>query len=160
MTVVTNSSPVCYLVLIDEIDLLPRLYSHIHLTDAVASELSSPGAPDRMRDWMRALPSWISQHPSPEPDSKRAIKARLHAGEKETILLAEYLSADLVILDDRAGRREVQRRKLPVAGTLAVLGTAHAHGLVDLPSAIDRLRKTSFRYSPSLLKSVLDRYQR
>jgi hypothetical protein len=27
---------------------------------------------------------------------------------------------------------------------------------VDLPSAIDRLRKTTFRYSPALLKATLE----
>ncbi len=47
---------------------------------------------------------------------------------------------------------------LRVTGTLGVLGEAATRGLIDLTAAIDRLRKTNFRYSPSLLKATLDRF--
>jgi hypothetical protein len=38
------------------------------------------------------------------------------------------------------------------------MGEAAARGLLDLAAAIDRLRETSFRYSPALLKATLDRF--
>jgi hypothetical protein len=48
---------------------------------------------------------------------------------------------DMILLDEKAARR--------VAAT---------RGLVELASAIDRLRMTTFRASPALLKTTLDRF--
>jgi predicted nucleic acid-binding protein len=42
-----------------------------------------------------------------------------------------------------------------VAGTLRILATAAAKGLVDLPAAILRLRATNFRASEKLIQSFL-----
>lgn len=39
-----------------------------------------------------------------------AVLSHLHAGEREAILLAEYLRADLIILDDKAARRSAAAR--------------------------------------------------
>jgi len=42
-------------------------------------------------------------------------------------------------------------------GLLGVLVEAANRRLVNLPTAIEKLTKTSFRYSPALLKAILDR---
>lgn len=47
-----------------------------------------------------------------------------------------------------------------MTGTLGVLGEAATLGLVDLTTAIERLRGTNFRYSPALLKATLERFVR
>ena len=83
---------------------------------------------------------------------------KLQAGEQAAILLAEAIPADMILLDEKSARRVAGDRGLRIAGTLGVLGEAAARGLVDLPAAIDHLRKTSFRYSPALLKATLDRF--
>ncbi|WP_394766615.1 hypothetical protein [uncultured Paludibaculum sp.] len=41
---------------------------------------------------------------------------------------------------------------------MGVLGDGASKGIVDLPAAIDRLRKTTFRCFPALLKATLDRF--
>jgi predicted nucleic acid-binding protein len=83
---------------------------------------------------------------------------KLQAGEQAAILLAESMPADMILLDEKSARRVAVDRGLRITGTLGVLGEAAARGLVDLEAAIDQLRKTSFRYSPALLKATLDRY--
>jgi len=47
--VVADSSPVNYLVLIDEIDVLAHLFGAVIIPGAVASELGSDDAPDIVR---------------------------------------------------------------------------------------------------------------
>jgi predicted nucleic acid-binding protein len=47
-----------------------------------------------------------------------------------------------------------------VTGTLGVLGEAATRGLVDLTTAVERLRGTNFRYSPALLKATLEHFGR
>lgn len=49
------------------------------------------------------------------------------------------------------------RRLLPIQGTLGLLGLADQRGLVDLPTALARLRQTNFRIAEDLVKSILDR---
>jgi predicted nucleic acid-binding protein len=83
---------------------------------------------------------------------------RLQAGERAAILLAESTMADIILLDEKAARRVAAARGLRVTGMLGVLGEAATRGLVELASAIDRLRMTSFRASPGLLKTTLDRF--
>jgi predicted nucleic acid-binding protein len=68
-------------------------------------------------------------------------------------MLAQETGADLVLIDERAGRREAARRGLSVAGTLAVLDEAAQRGLLDFDFAITRLRQTNFRLSPAILKA-------
>jgi hypothetical protein len=75
------------------------------------------------------------------------------AGEREAILLAETPHADLVVLDEKPACRVAAEIGLPITGTLGVLGDGASRGLVNLPAAIGRLRKTTVRCSPALLKA-------
>jgi predicted nucleic acid-binding protein len=83
---------------------------------------------------------------------------KLQAGEQAAILLAESMKADVILLDEKAVRRVAAGRGLRVTGLLRILGEAATRGLVELAPAIDRLRMTSFRSSPALLKATLDRF--
>ena len=77
---------------------------------------------------------------------------KLQPGEQNPILLAETAQAEIVLLDEKAARPAATLRMT------GVLGEAATRGLIDLTNAIERLRKTNFRYSPALLKATLDRY--
>ncbi|MBC6478988.1 MAG: DUF3368 domain-containing protein [Hormoscilla sp. GM7CHS1pb] len=81
---------------------------------------------------------------------------RLGAGEREAILLAEELEADLILLDDIQARRLAVERGLIVTGLLGVLQQSATLGLIDLTVAIERLRETNFWISSSLLQSLLE----
>jgi len=153
MIVIADTTPVNYLVLIGEIDLLSALYGRVILPATVREELLRLRAPEPVRAWAKEPPAWLEiRSPSALPD---ASLDRLNPGERDAIGLAEELAADLVILDDLQGRREAERRRLPVIGTLGVLEEAADRGLLDLQSAIERLVKTSFHVSPEILKGLL-----
>jgi predicted nucleic acid-binding protein len=156
MTAVADTSPLCYLIMIGEIDLLPRLFSQNLVPKAVLAELSDEDAPKAVQSWTSNLPSWVTV--SPDPSQSAVGLEKLQAGERAAILLAESMKADLIILDERAARRLATDRGLRVAGTLGILGEAAMRGWVELTPAIDRLRTTNFRYSPALLKATLDRF--
>lgn len=156
MTVVADTSTLCYLVLLGCPELLRQLYGQIHVPLAVRAELLHADAPAPVRDWAAHWPDWIQVHPVAPSDD--AALARLHAGEREAILLATTLRADAVLLDEKAARAIAEQRNLSVAGLLGVLLEASRRGLVDLPAAIDQLRQTTFRASPQLLREVLRRH--
>ena len=83
--------------------------------------------------------------------------AELDPGEREAIALAETLRADALIIDEKMGRREAERRKLRVIGTVRVLDDAAEAGLVDLPAALPRLQAFGFYLDAKLLQFLLDR---
>lgn len=158
MIAVADASPICYLVLIGEIELLPMLFSKVLVPPAVIEELLAEGAPAAVRSWASAPPTWVEVREAPTgvtPDP-----GQLQPGERAAIFLAESTNADLVLVDEKAARLAAAKRGLRVTGVLGVLAEAANLRRVDLPAAIDRLTKTSFRSSPALLKSVLDRHPR
>ena len=156
MIAVADASPICYLVLVGEIELLPKLFLKVLVPPVVIEELLAQGAPAAVRSWALAPPAWVEVRGAPTgatPDL-----SRLQAGERAAILLAESANADVLLVDEKAARLVAAKRGLRTAGVLAVLADAASLSLVDLPAAIERLTKTSFRSSPALLKSVLDRF--
>lgn len=158
MTAVADASPICYLVLIGEIELLPKLFADVLVPRAVIDELLAEGAPVAVQSWASAPPAWVQVRETPA--GATAGLGRLHLGERAAILLADSMNADVVLLDEKAARLVAAERGLRIAGVVGVLAEAANRGLVDLPAAVDRLTQTSFRCSPALLKSVLERFPR
>ena len=153
MIVVADTTPINYLILIEEIEVLPKLYGRVVIPPAVREELMRPRAPTRVQEWMNEPPDWLEiLSPTVTVDSSLA---KLDAGERDAIALAEELSADQLIVDELLGRREAERRSLPVIGTVGVLREAAELGLLDLRGAFERLQQTSFHVSPAILASLL-----
>jgi len=79
-------------------------------------------------------------------------------GERAAIAFAETKQPDvLLIIDEAEGRRIARRRRIPVIGILGILETSAAQDLINLPDALDDLRRTNFRMTPELTQAVLER---
>jgi predicted nucleic acid-binding protein len=63
-------------------------------------------------------------------------------------------------MDDRAGVAVARSKGLTVAGTLGVLELAADRGLIDITTAVFRLKGTNFRYRPELLDALVARHPR
>lgn len=156
MIVVSDTSPINYLILIDVIDLLPQLYGRVLVPTHVCQELLDPVGPPRVREWAAAPPNWLEVRPVSMPLPEAALAA-LDRGEQEAISLAAELQLPLLI-DDRRGRGVAQAHGLRVVGTLGILGAAAQRGLVDLRATVEQLtQQTNFRIAPELLQSFLER---
>jgi predicted nucleic acid-binding protein len=154
MIVVADTSPINYLLLIQEIDILPKMYGKVVIPRTVHEELLRPAAPEIVRAWIAGAPDWIEiRTPVNAPDPSLA---RLDAGERDAIMLATELRADQLIVDDREGRKHARERRIPVIGTLGVLKEAATLRLLDLRVAVERLQTTSFYVAPEVLKSLLN----
>src|SRR5208283_2077866 len=152
--VISDASPLHYLVLIGHVELLPGLYTQVLIPEAVAHELRRPATPEPVREWIADAPQWLQVVPLAAQPSFRTLDG-LDRGEHDAILLALDLKADLVLMDDREGVEEARRLGLSVTGTLGVLDRAAERGLIELAPAIARLRQTNFRVVPALLDRLL-----
>jgi predicted nucleic acid-binding protein len=153
MLVVADTGPLRYLVVIQAIEILPLLYERVVIPQAVLTELQHPRSPQEVRAWLAVPPAWVEIG---QPRQRTQL-ARLGPGEQDAIRLAEELRADLVLMDDEDGRIEAERRALTVVGTLGVLERAAERGLLDLPSALTRLRATNFFVDDALIQEALAR---
>ena len=152
--VISDTSPLRYLILIGHADLLPALYTEILLPEAVAEELNQPATPEPVRRWLAHRPSWLQIVPLTARPASLPLPD-LDAGERDAILLALHLKADLVLMDEREGVEEARRLGLTVTGTLGVLDRAAERRLIELAPALAHLRHTNFRVDPSLLDRLL-----
>jgi predicted nucleic acid-binding protein len=151
MIVVADTSPINYLIQIEQISVLMRLYGRVLVPPAVFHELTHPAAPPEVREWAAVHPAWLE---IVKPETSLAL-AHLDPGESEAIALAIQINADVVLIDDRAGRHEATRQGLNVAGTLSVLDDADQAGLLRFDDTVALLRKTSFRVSEAVLAEIM-----
>ena len=151
--VIADTGPLNDLVLIDQAHILPALFATVVIPEAVHTELAHTEAPAPVRQWLAEPPSWLLVQAAPntlEPDLQR-----LDQGEREAVMLAVALGADLILMDDRAGVAIARARGFAVTGTLGLIDLAARRGWVDVAEAIARLQDTIFRCRPELLRELL-----
>ena len=106
MPVVSNTSPLLNLAIIDQLDLLRQQFGEILIPKAVLEELRVeemlPGS-DHLREALVA--GWLQVREVNNPSLVQLLQRDLDRGESEAIALALLLDADWIILDERDGRR-------------------------------------------------------
>ena len=154
MIVVSDTSPINYLLLIGQIDLIPCLFQQIVIPNVVRDEMLDPSAPPVLQEWIVNPPSWLTIQAVSGVDATLNI---LDPGEQAAITLAQILPADLLIIDERLGRHVASDRGIPIIGTLGILDDAASQGLIELAEVITRLQQTNFRISRRIIQQLLDR---
>jgi predicted nucleic acid-binding protein len=152
MIVVADTSPINYLLLIGQIDLLPRLFQQIIIPDVVRDEMLDTGAPPILRQWIANPPNWLTVQPVSVTDE--TLNA-LDLGEQAAITLTQTLPADLLIIDERLGRQMASDLELPIIGTLGILDAAANQDWIDLADALTQLQRTNFRVSRRIIQALI-----
>jgi predicted nucleic acid-binding protein len=152
--VVSDTSPLNYLILIDSVDVLPNLFQEVHVPAKIVEELQRSRAPISVRAWAATPPPWLRVT---DPTTNLEASIRLDPGEAQAIALANELGADLVLIDERKGRRVAKALGLKAIGTLTVLEMAAEFGLIELSAALGALRRTTFHISDEHINAALAR---
>jgi predicted nucleic acid-binding protein len=139
LKVVCDTSPLILLAKIDRLDLLFRLYDDVVVPVSVLDEVTM-----RPSEETRAIESLVEnqalQIRRGSPEVLESLSVDLGAGEREAIALAIETGADMVVLDDREGRRVARERELAVTGTIGILIEARARDMISsVRSELDRL---------------------
>jgi len=149
MIVVCNSSPLIYLAALGDFELLPRLFGEIHIPSAVWTEIveQGDGFPVQPAALLAVAQAWLRVTPLRVPvGSIRPEGRRLHLGETEVIRLAEELSADILLIDDRAAVIQARAQGFRVVPTIAIYIAAKRKGMIgSVKEKVDQLRAARFR---------------
>lgn len=138
MHVVSDTSPLCYLSLINLLDVLPVIFDKVTIPSAVHQELLLGGSP--VKEWLANPPAWL------EIVSPADVNANfnLDLGETAAIALSLELQPDNLLIDERKGRFVAGKLGIQVYGTLGVIAIAAEQKLLDGNAAIDQLLQTNF----------------
>ncbi len=151
MIAVSNTTPLRYLIAIEQDHLLGRLFETVFVPTAVFEELTEARTPEKVRHRILASPAWFEVR-SIRETSATTLPVALHKGERESILLAEMIRADILLTI-------ASSRNLPISGTLGVLERADTQGLVsDFSQTLKRLKASGFYITDVLEKQLLQRH--
>lgn len=145
MIVISDTSPINYLILIGEINLLEKLYQEIIIPPIVFEELTADASPEEVKIWLKNKPVWLLIKKPATLISP--IFFGLDAGETEAIQLAKELKADLLIIDEKQGRKIAREQGLKIVGIIGVLVSAIEKNLINAEETIEKLENTNFRFA-------------
>jgi predicted nucleic acid-binding protein len=154
MIVVADTSPLVVLAKTGDLEVLPALFQQVMIPPEVVLELQRIKWPVGIRNLGADPPAWlheraaVSQEPIPN----------LHSGEAAAIHLAIETNAEIILIDERLGRRAAEARGLRVLGVVGVMETAARAGMLDLREAFERVKKTDFWITNELLEENLRRF--
>ena len=144
--VISDTTAITSLEQIGHLDLLHDLYHEIIIPNAVYEELQIYHVA-LCKPWIRVEKV---QNISLLPDN-------LDDGEAEAIALAEELEADLLIIDERKGYKEAEKRGIEVIGLLGILLVAKRKKLISsLKPILSTLKNIGFYIDSSLVCRVLE----
>jgi predicted nucleic acid-binding protein len=148
MIVVSDTSPLTALLSVGEEEILPRLFKEVIVPLAVREELLRSHSP---------LPSWLQVREVVDPAEAHRLSSMVDEGEAEAIELAKELRADLLLIDERKGRRLAVAEGVRVIGLLGVVVLAKRRGFVSSARAlVGALReKAGFYLSAELVDRAL-----
>lgn len=156
--VVSDTSPLLNLALIDRLDLLDAQFDTIHTPERVWEELE--GNDDE--EYLRGLETLRDRDTLTLVSVARSalfieIERNLDSGETAAITYAIETDADLVLLDESDGRRVARQHDLDVTGVLGILLRGVRDGTVELRQELDSLRDVGFWIGDDLYDEVLRR---
>jgi len=152
--VVSDTTPLNYLVLVEAIGVLPKLFDQVYIPPSVIQELTRTKAPPVVHAWAANPPDWVQ---IVAPPVRLASTGSLGDGEADAISLAKALQIVDILIDERRGTKIARREGLMPVPTLAILESAAEIGLLDFRLTLDRLLQTNFRVPPELVAAALER---
>ncbi len=158
MPVISNTSPLLNLAIINQLSLMRQQFREIIIPDGVFRELKInediPGS-QQLREAFEA--AWITVKQVENETFVQLLRRELDQGEAEAIALAIELKADWLLLDERDGRKIARQLGLNITGVLGIILRGWQQGNVSsVKTIINQLRSDAhFHIAPHLEEQIL-----
>ena len=156
MIVVSDTSVIINLASVGLLELLPRLYGNVIIPEAVFMEIVVEGAGLPGSDEIQKA-DWAVVGSCKDQNSVDLLLNELDKGEAEAIVLAKEIGADLLLLDEKAGRRVAEKFDLECIGILGILLEAKSRQQIESvkPHLELLTKKARFFVHPTLFERIL-----
>ncbi|MDB9524642.1 DUF3368 domain-containing protein [Oscillatoria sp. CS-180] len=158
MPVISNTSPLLDLAIVDHLFLLPQQCGQIIIPEAVLAELKiNDDLPGSSELKSAVGEGWLVVKAVEDRALVNLLRRELHQGESEAIALAVELSADKVLLDEKEARQAARALNLSITGIVGILLRGWQEGSIpSLKNVFDRLQQdANFWLSPALRTQIL-----
>lgn len=160
MIVVSDSTPLISLMKAMKLDILRDLFGEVLIPEAVYDEVTSN---DSHKDEAELIVNsdYIRKVNVNNPERVSFLQRAtgLDLGESEAIIYADETNADLLLMDETAGRKVAQNMNLPMSGSTGILIQAFQANLLteeEVEIAFDRIKRSNQHISDDLIKYALE----
>lgn len=159
MIVISDTTPIVSLIKISRIDLLEKLFGEVCIPEAVFRELTTNTIFESEAEVVKNS-SFLKITPVKNLKSLGILQAAsgLDDGESEAIILADELKSDILVIDERKGRKVAQKLGITITGTIGILIQAHDEKIIsteEIKRYLEQLKNSSIRLSESLIQEAL-----
>ncbi|MBR2810377.1 MAG: hypothetical protein IKD69_03260, partial [Solobacterium sp.] len=160
MIVVSDSTPLITLMKAGTLEILHSMFGTVQIPEAVFFELTGN---ERFRDEADMIRncSFIQVVKVHDPSRVEFLQrvTGLDLGESEAIIFADETNADVLLMDEAAGRRVAKNMRLPLAGSVGILVNAYQLHLLSRDEAVaafNRIRNANRHISERLIQDALN----
>lgn len=156
MIIISDTSPISGLLIIEHIHLLKELFGTIVIPQAVYREILALEKFGFSTQVIQ-MENWILKLEPKDQLLVQRLSEDLDSGEAEAIALALEIKADLLIIDENKGRAVAKKHGLKSTGVIGILLRAKERGLIEeVKPILDRLiNEANFWISEGLYHRTL-----
>lgn len=155
--VVSDTSPVLNLALIEELELLKDQFEKVEIPSQVWEEILEG---EKGREELEKLKSegFLVEVDVEETDLFVELFKDLDRGESAAIAYAVKNNAEKVLLDEKEGRKAARRHGVNTTGVLGILIKGHKEKKVDLEKCLGELKDVGFWIGEDLENRLINKY--
>ena len=159
MIVVSDTTPMITLMKAQQLSVLHSLFDEVLVPEAVYQELTANHLFQSEIDLIQSS-AFLTVVSVQDQNAVMLLRMAtgLDRGESEAIVYSDANKADLLLMDEVAGRRVAKKMGLPVAGSIGVLIEAFKRNVLsrdEFRAAIEDIRLSNRHISEKLLDDAL-----
>ena len=164
MIVVSDSGPLISLMKANRLNLLRDLYGEIRIPEAVYAELTGNERYAEEAELIRSC-SFVRVVVVRERKAVDILRraSGLDLGESEAIVYADDIKADILLMEEDAGRRVAKAMGLRTRGSIGILLLGFDEGILsaqEVEDSLDRMKSARRRISEELYRYARDYLRR
>jgi predicted nucleic acid-binding protein len=148
--IIGDSSALVALAVVNQLELLEKLYDNLYIPQAVFDEVTQIGKPqsNKLRQFLQGKVKQVDL---------TLTQLGLGLGELEAITLYKKLDADVLLIDDNRAKKYASLNGVKVIGSLGILIKAKEQGYIDkVKPLLDEIQKSEVYISKKLIEKVLE----
>ena len=158
MIVISDTTPIISLMKAGQLELLQKMFSIVHIPNAVYRELVENEAySEEIRMVQKCEFILVEEVENAKSVTILQNLTGLDAGESEAIILADEKQSDVLLMDEHKGRQVARKMGITITGTIGILAQAFDEDILtreDVERCIERLKESEIRISEKLYQKL------